>query len=111
MSAKQLSVQVPYEVTIFAVKAVGATKGEATASSTVTTAATAPGVFTANGSGAGQAAALTCSAATNVCALNSVNNLAKIGDIVTIYLTGEGIYNSPPLSGTLSDDGYIVPLA
>jgi uncharacterized protein (TIGR03437 family) len=109
VSQNQLSVQVPYEVTIGAGKAVVVTNGVTTASSTVTTAATAPGIFTANGSGAGQAAALTCSATTNVCALNSINNLAKIGDIVTLYLTGEGIYNTPPLSGTLSDDGYIVP--
>jgi uncharacterized protein (TIGR03437 family) len=109
-SENQLSIQVPYEVTIGAGKAVVVTNGTNTANSTVATAATAPGIFTANGSGAGQAAALTCSATTNVCALNSLTNLAKIGDIVTLYLTGEGIYNSPPLSGTASDDGYIVPL-
>lgn len=110
VSQNQLSIQVPYEVTIGAGKAVVVTNGNNTASSTVTTAATAPGIFTSNGSGAGQAAALTCSATTNVCALNSINNLAKIGDTVTLYLTGEGIYNNPPLSGTASDDGYIVPL-
>ncbi len=109
-SLNQLSIQVPYEVSIGAGKAVVVTNGTNTASSTVTTAATAPGIFTANGSGAGQAAALTCSAATGVCALNSATNLAKIGDTVTLYLTGEGIYNNPPLSGTASDDGYIVPL-
>ncbi len=110
VSQNQLSIQVPYEVGIGPGKAVVVTNGTNNASSTVGTAATAPGIFTANGSGAGQAAALTCSAATNICALNSINNLAKIGDIVTIYLTGEGIYNNPPLSGTASDDGYIVPL-
>jgi uncharacterized protein (TIGR03437 family) len=110
VSQNQLSIQVPYEVSIGAGKAVVVTNGTNTANSTVTTAATAPGIFTANGSGAGQAAALTCSATTNVCALNSITNLAKIGDIVTLYLTGEGIYNTPPLSGKASDDGYIVPL-
>jgi uncharacterized protein (TIGR03437 family) len=109
VSQNQLSVQVPYEVTIGANKAVVVTNGLSIANSTVTTAATAPGIFTANGSGAGQAAALTCSATTNTCALNSATNLAKIGDIVTLYLTGEGIYNAPPLSGGISDTGYIVP--
>ena len=109
VSQNQLSIQVPYEVSIGANKSVVVTNGANTANSTVTTAATAPGIFTANGSGAGQAAALTCSATTNTCALNSATNLAKIGDIVTLYLTGEGIYNSPPLSGGLSDTGYIVP--
>jgi uncharacterized protein (TIGR03437 family) len=108
-SQNQLSVQVPYEVNIGVNKAVVVTNGINTASSTVTTAATEPGVFTANGSGAGQAAALTCSATTNVCALNSPNNLAKIGDIVTLYATGEGVYITPPLSGGISDTGYIVP--
>ena len=109
VSQNQLSVQVPYEVSIGANKTVVVTNGLSTANSTVTTTATAPGIFTANGSGAGQAAALTCSATTNTCALNSATNLAKIGDIVTLYLTGEGIYNLPPLSGGISDTGYIVP--
>jgi uncharacterized protein (TIGR03437 family) len=109
VSLNQLSVQVPYEVSIGAGKVVTVTNGISVANSTVTTAATAPGIFTADGSGTGQAAALTCSAVTNVCALNNLNNLTAIGDIVTIYLTGEGIYNNPPLSGTASDTGYIVP--
>jgi uncharacterized protein (TIGR03437 family) len=109
VSQNQISIQIPYEVSLGANKAVVITNGVNTANSTVTTAATAPGIFTANGSGAGQAAALTCNIATNVCALNSGTNLAKIGDIVVLYLTGEGIYNTPPLSGGASDDGYIVP--
>lgn len=109
VSQNQISIQVPYEVTLGANKAVVVTNGASTANSTVTTAATAPGIFTSNGSGAGQAAALACSATTNTCALNSSTNLAKIGDIVVLYLTGEGIYNSPNLSGGASDTGYIVP--
>jgi uncharacterized protein (TIGR03437 family) len=111
VSLNQLSVQVPYEVSIGANKAVSVTNGVNNALFAVTTAATAPGIFTANGSGAGQAAALACSATTNACALNSATNLVKIGDIITLYLTGEGIYNTPPLSGGASDTGYIVPAA
>ncbi len=109
VSQDQISIQVPYEVSIGAGKAVVVTNGASTANSTVTTAATAPGIFTAGGSGTGQAAALTCNTVTNQCTLNSATNLAKIGDAVVLYLTGEGIYNTPPLSGGISDTGFIVP--
>lgn len=109
VSQNQISVQVPYEASIGAGKAVVISNGAATANSTVAIAATAPGIFTVNGSGAGQAAALNYDATTQQYTLNSANNLAKIGEVVVLYLTGEGIYNNPPLSGTASDTGYIVP--
>jgi len=111
VSLNQVSIQIPYEVSIGANKAFIVANGSATASSLVTTAATAPGIFTSNGTGAGQAAALNYDATTKLYSLNSASNLATIGEIVVLYLTGEGIYNTPPLSGTASDDGYIVPLA
>ena len=111
VSQNQISIQVPYEVSIGADKAIVVTNGVASANSTVTTIATAPGIFTANGTGTGQAAALNYDATTKLYSLNTGTNLANIGDVIVLYLTGEGIYNSPPLSGTASDDGYIVPLA
>jgi len=111
VSQNQISIQVPYEVSIGANKAIVVTNGVASANSTVTTIATAPGIFTANGTGTGQAAALNYDATTKLYSLNTGTNLANIGDVIVLYLTGEGIYNSPPLSGTASDDGYIVPLA
>jgi uncharacterized protein (TIGR03437 family) len=46
---------------------------------------------------------------TKLYTLNSATNLAKIGQVICLYLTGEGIYNNPPLSGGPSDTGYIVP--
>jgi uncharacterized protein (TIGR03437 family) len=110
VSLNQVSIQIPYEVSIGANKALIITNGSVTASSTVTTAATAPGIFTSNGTGVGQAAALNYDATAKVYSLNSATNLATVGEIVVLYLTGEGIYNTPPLSGTASDDGYIVPL-
>jgi len=109
VSQNQISVQVPYEVTIGANKQVVVTNGTQTANTTVTTAATAPGIFTVNGSGTGQAAALNYDSATQQYTLNSATNLATIGSVVVLYLTGEGIYISPPLSGGASDTGYIVP--
>ena len=110
VSTNQISIQVPYEVTIGANKAIVITNNGSTASSTVTTAATAPGIFTSNGSGTGQAAALNYDSTTKLYTLNSATNLATIGSVVVLYLTGEGDYNTPPLSGAASDDGYIVPL-
>ena len=56
-SEDQVTIQVPYEVTLGAAKNVVVNNGTA-ASATVTINATAPGIFTADGSGTGQAAAL-----------------------------------------------------
>jgi uncharacterized protein (TIGR03437 family) len=109
VNQNQISIQIPYEVQVKTARAVVITNGLSTANGTVDVVSTAPGIFTVNGTGTGQAAALTCSATTNTCGLNTLNNLAKIGDIVTIYVTGEGIYNTPPLSAGPSDTGYIVP--
>jgi uncharacterized protein (TIGR03437 family) len=109
VSQNQISIQIPYEAGIGANKQVVLTNGTNNANTTVTVAASAPGIFTANGSGSEQAAALNYDATTQQYSLNSATNLAKIGDVVVLYLTGEGIYNNPPLSGGASDTGYIVP--
>jgi uncharacterized protein (TIGR03437 family) len=107
-----VSAQVPYEVTSGNNKQVSLTNGtNPAATATVTIAAAAPGIFTADGSGAGQAAALNYSAATSQYSLNGSSNPAKIGDTVLLYLTGEGNYNASPLSGVpgASNTGFIIP--
>jgi len=112
VSANQISAQVPYEATVGANKQVSVTNAaNPAATTTVTIAATSPGIFTADGSGSGQAAALNYSAATTAYTLNSASNPAKIGDTVLLYLTGEGDYNATPLSGVngASNTGYIIP--
>ncbi len=108
VSGSQVTIQIPYEATTGSGKTVVLTNGAATANSTVTIAATSPGIFTADGSGSGEAAALNFNSTTSVYTLNTTANPAKIGDTVLIYLTGEGDYNSTPLSGT-SNTGYIIP--
>ena len=109
VSQNQVTIQVPYEVTVGAAKQVVVTNGaNPAANSTVTIAATAPGIFTADGSGIGQAAALNYNSSSMTYSLNGKTNLAKIGDIVLLYLTGEGDYNLTPLSGT-TNTGYIIP--
>ena len=110
VSENQISVQVPYEAAIGPNKVVSVRNGAnpaVTASATV--AATAPGLFTADGSGAGQLAALNYNASTRLYTLNGSTNLARIGDTVILYLTGEGIFDSAPLLGGSSDTGFVIP--
>ena len=106
-SQNQITVQVPYGVDTTGVpsihKAVVVTNGSITASGTVDIGPTAPGIFTLNSSGAGQAAALNQDGT-----LNSVGNAAKIGSVVVLYLTGEGVYTNigAAVSGP---NGYVIP--
>ena len=79
------------------------------AATTVTIAPTAPGIFTADGSGVGEAAAINTGATSGLVTLNSTTNPAHIGDTVSLYLTGEGNYNPSPLAGT-TNTGYIIPV-
>jgi uncharacterized protein (TIGR03437 family) len=108
VSQNQLTLQIPYEVATGANKTVAITNGLNSANTTVTIHTAAPGIFTADGSGTGQAAALNLSATTGLYSLNGTASLAKIGDTVILYLTGEGDYNLAPLSGT-TNTGYIIP--
>jgi uncharacterized protein (TIGR03437 family) len=106
--ANQLTVQVPYEVVPGPNKAVTVTNGTTTSlGPNITIGAIAPGVFTADGSGVGQAAAIVYNAANPNGGLNSTANPAHAGDTVALYLTGEGDYLTTPVLHT----GYIVPLA
>jgi uncharacterized protein (TIGR03437 family) len=110
VSLNQISIQIPYEAVIGTSNVVAVTNGSnAAVTATVTVAAAAPGIFTANGSGSGGAAALNYNATTMLYTLNSSSNLAKIGDTVILYLTGEGIYDSAPLLGGSSDTGFVIP--
>lgn len=110
VSQNQISIQVPYEASAGSGKAVVVTNGaNPAANATVTIAPDAPGIFTADGSGTGQAAALNYNTATTLYSLNSSTNTARIGDTVILYLTGEGNYNATPLAGT-TNTGYVIPL-
>ncbi len=109
VSSNQVTVQVPYEVGTGAGQPVVVTNGaNLPANATVTIAAVAPGIFTADGSGEGQAAALNTGATSGLVTINSNTNPANIGDTISLYLTGEGNYNLLPLSGS-TNTGYIIP--
>jgi uncharacterized protein (TIGR03437 family) len=110
VSSNQITVQVPYESTLGAGKTVVVSNGaNPPATSTVTIAAEVPGIFSADGSGAGEAAAINTGATSGLVTLNSTTNPAKIGDTVSLYLTGEGNYNLVPLSG-ITNTGFVIPV-
>jgi uncharacterized protein (TIGR03437 family) len=92
LSQNQVTVQVPYEVTQGANKTITIDNGTTTATGTVAIAPSAPGIFSMDGSGAGQAAALNFVTATQAYTLNSTTNPAHAGDTIILYLTGEGDY-------------------
>jgi uncharacterized protein (TIGR03437 family) len=60
-------------------------QGKTSSVSTLSVAPSAPGIFTANASGSGQAAALNQDGT-----LNSAANPAPAGSVITLYATGEG---------------------
>jgi uncharacterized protein (TIGR03437 family) len=99
-----INVQVPYDVTIGANKAVAVNNNGVIANGTVTTALLSPGIFTLDGTGKGQAAAVVFSQQSGTFSVNGATAPARAGDIVLLYLTGEGDY-----SGILNPNGYIVP--
>jgi uncharacterized protein (TIGR03437 family) len=106
VSQNQVTAQVPYEVTAGAGQPVSLTNGtNAPATATVTVTAQAPGLFTSDGSGVNQAAALNFGATTQAYTLNTAANPAHLGDTILLYLTGEGDYNQTITPRT----GLIVP--
>lgn len=64
--------------------------GATSAAVTVPVAVSAPGVYTANGTGAGQAAAFNYDAATGAYTLNTESSGAPKGSVIVFYVTGAG---------------------
>jgi uncharacterized protein (TIGR03437 family) len=85
-SATQVAAVVPYEVTGGTAQVAVTYQGLTTGPLPVPIAASAPGIFTYDASGAGQAAAIDQDGVT----INGPTAPAKVGDIVSLYVTGEG---------------------
>ncbi len=105
VSHDQITVQAAYDTPTGTAQTVAVNNGGTIAQGTVDVTAVAPGIFTLDGSGTGQAAALTFSTAAGTYAVNSSSAPARAADVVILYLTGEGDYATSINPRT----GYIVP--
>ncbi len=105
-SATQVSAVVPYSVSGNNLQIVVQYQGLSTAPVSVPLAATAPGIFTADGSGRGAAAARNQDGSSN----NSGSPAAG-GSIVTFYATGEGLTMPAGVDGQVAGSVSPKPLA
>ena len=105
VSRDMITVQVPYDATIGTQRDVVVDNNGIIARGKVDVAAAAPGLFTLDGSGTGQAAALTFSMKTSLLSINGAANPLHSGDIAVLYMTGEGDYDL----SVSPRDGYVVP--
>ncbi|HEV3333693.1 MAG TPA: TIGR03118 family protein [Bryobacteraceae bacterium] len=97
-SASQTSVLVPYELGGFqSANLVVKYRGQ-TASLTVPVALSAPGIFTLNFTGSGQAVAINSDGT-----LNGTSNPATAGTVITLFATGEGPTYPPGEDGVVND--------
>ncbi len=98
-SANQFAGIVPYSVSgQNSVQVVSVYQGQRSVPVTVQVAAAAPGLFSANYSGKGQAAAFNQDGTPN-----SQSNPAAKGSVVVLFGTGEGGLTPPPLDGTIAN--------
>ena len=105
VSSDMVTVQVPYDATIGTQRNVVVNNNGAIGQGKVDIVAAAPSLFTMDGSGVGQAAALTFSMETSLLTLNGATSPLRAGDIAVLYLTGEGDY----YTAITPRNGYIIP--
>jgi uncharacterized protein (TIGR03437 family) len=105
--ASGTSVQVPYDVAGSATASVVMTVGAQTAQPfMVPVAPTAPGIFTLNFTGKGDAVAINANGS-----INSPANPAARGSNLKIYATGEGVTMPADVNGIVEPDNSRVPVA
>ena len=84
-SATQVAAVVPYAVTGASAQLTVTYQGQTAPPPTVAVAASAPGLFTADSTGKGQAAAVNENGS-----INSASRPAPIGSVISLFATGEG---------------------
>jgi uncharacterized protein (TIGR03437 family) len=97
-SASQTSVLAPYGLGGFSSANVVVTYGGQTATLQVPVALSAPGIFTLDFSGTGQAVALNADGT-----VNGSTNAATAGTVITLFATGQGPENPPGEDGVVND--------
>jgi uncharacterized protein (TIGR03437 family) len=103
-SPTQINAIVPYSISGSSVPVFVVNQGQTSAPVTVAVTSVAPSLFTLNGSGNGQAAAINQD--------NSINgsaNPAKAGSVVSLFATGTGQTNPGGVDGSVT--GSVLPLA
>jgi uncharacterized protein (TIGR03437 family) len=101
------AVQVPYEIAGASSANIVLTVGTQTAPTwTLPVAATAPGLFTINFTGAGQVVALNADGS-----VNSQANPAARGSNIMLFATGEGVTNPADTDGIVEADNSRIPTA
>jgi uncharacterized protein (TIGR03437 family) len=106
-SASQVAAVVPYGVTAASAHVTVGYQGQTSAPVTVSVAEAAPSIFTVNGSGAGQVAAVNPDGS-----LNDALHPAPKNGYVSIFATGEGRTSPASIDGSLAlGPGYPKPLS
>lgn len=96
-SSTQVVAVVPYAAAIGSVVPVALSYQGATFTAAVSVASSAPGIFTANASGAGQAAAINQNGT-----VNSAAAPAPLGSTISLYVTGEGLTTPGGIDGKVA---------
>jgi uncharacterized protein (TIGR03437 family) len=105
VSNDMITVQVPYDASIGAQRNVVVDNNGTQGQGKVDIVAAAPALFTLDGSGIGQAAALTFNMQTSLLSLNGPTSPLHVGDVAVLYLTGEGDY----YTAVSPRNGYVIP--
>ena len=96
-SATQVAAVAPYGVTGPTVQVTVTNQGQTSVPATIRVFAAAPGLFTADGTGTGQAAAINQDGT-----LNSASNPAPMGSVISLYATGGGQTSPAGVDGQVS---------
>ena len=104
VSAGQINAVVPYEIAPIASSLSVEIRylGQTSNAFPITQATTAPGIFTANSSGSGQAAVVQYTPQGVYAGVNSASNPATKGWYLVLYMTGEGVVNPGAKDGAVT---------